>query len=75
MYTPSILHPCCYIIDHYNVLSDPEVISRLKSATPTRITVTGKDLATPKDLETYKDSYENVALVGSGTFGSVYYAR
>ena len=54
---------------------DPEVLSRLKSATPTRITVAGKDLATPKDLETYKDNYENVALVGSGTFGSVYYAK
>jgi len=54
---------------------DPEIISNLKSAAPTRTAVSAEDLATPKDLEVYKDTYHNVALVGSGTFGSVYYAR
>lgn len=54
---------------------DPEIISNIKSAAPTRIAVAAEDLATPKDLQIYKDTYDNVALVGSGTFGSVYYAR
>eukprot|EP00092_Neocalanus_flemingeri_P028870 GFUD01031348.1.p1 GENE.GFUD01031348.1~~GFUD01031348.1.p1 ORF type:complete len:678 (-),score=184.77 GFUD01031348.1:119-2152(-) len=54
---------------------DPEIISNIKSAAPTRIAVAAEELATPKDMDLYKDTYENVALVGSGTFGSVYYAR
>jgi len=54
---------------------DPEIISNIKSSVPTRIAVAAEDLASPKDLEIYKESYENLALVGSGTFGSVYYAR
>lgn len=54
---------------------DPEIISNIKSAAPTRIAVAAEDLATPKDLQIYKDTYDNVALVGSGAFGSVYYAR
>merc|ERR1719186_932026 len=54
---------------------NPEIISNIKSSVPTRIAVAAEDLASPKDLEIYKESYENLALVGSGTFGSVYYAR
>jgi len=54
---------------------DPEIISTIKSAAPTRIAVAAEDLATPKDMEIYKETYDNLALVGSGTFGSVYCAR
>ena len=65
-----------FLMKSWNVLFlDPEIISNIKSSVPTRIAVAAEDLASPKDLEIYKESYENLALVGSGTFGSVYYAR
>ena len=32
-------------------------------------------LAEPKDFELYKQIYENVVLVGAGTYGSVYFVR
>ena len=42
---------------------------------PTRVTVVEETLAEPKDFELYKQTYENVVLVGAGTYGSVYYVR
>ena len=33
------------------------------------------DLVVPRPVEEYKEKYENLAVVGSGTFGSVYVAR
>ena len=42
---------------------------------PTRVAVVEEELADPKDIEVYKAIYENVILIGSGTYGSVYYVR
>ena len=42
---------------------------------PTRVTVVEETLAEPKDFELYKQIYENVVLVGAGTYGSVYFVR
>ena len=42
---------------------------------PTRVAVVEETLAEPKDIEVYKATYENVILIGSGTYGSVYYIR
>ena len=42
---------------------------------PTRVAVVEETLADPKDIEVYKATYENVILIGSGTYGSVYYIR
>ena len=42
---------------------------------PTRVAVVEETLAEPKDFEIYKTTYENVVLVGAGTYGSVYYVR
>ena len=42
---------------------------------PTRVTVVEESLADPKDFELYKTTYENIVLVGAGTYGSVYYVR
>ena len=42
---------------------------------PTRVTVVEESLADPKDFEEYKMTYENIVLVGAGTYGSVYYVR
>ena len=42
---------------------------------PTRVTVVEETLADPKDFEEYKMTYENIVLVGAGTYGSVYYVR
>jgi hypothetical protein len=41
----------------------------------TRIAVVEETIAEPKDIEEYKATYENIILVGSGTYGSVYYVR
>ena len=42
---------------------------------PTRVTVVEETLAEPKDFELYKQTYENIVLVGAGTYGSVYFVR
>ena len=42
---------------------------------PTRVTVVEESLAEPKEFELYKLTYENVVLVGAGTYGSVYFVR
>ncbi len=42
---------------------------------PTRVTVVEETLAEPKEFELYKQIYENVVLVGAGTYGSVYFVR
>ena len=59
----------------FHQILDAEFLSKIKAAAPTRTAMVSKELATPKDLELYKDTYENLVLVGSGTFGSVYCAR
>jgi serine/threonine protein kinase len=41
----------------------------------TRIAVVEETIAEPKDIEEYKATYENIILVGSGTYGSVYYVK
>jgi len=46
-----------------------------KIAPSTRRVVVEETIAEPKDFEQYKATYENVILVGSGTYGSVYYVR
>ena len=43
--------------------------------TSTRVAVVEETIAEPKDIEEYKEKYENVILVGSGTYGSVFYIR
>ena len=40
----------------------------------TRVTVASEDMAVPRDSEEYKQLYDNIGVVGSGTFGSVYCA-
>ena len=52
--------------------ADSESVSRMA---PTRVAVVEEMLAEPKDIEVYKAIYENVILIGSGTYGSVYYIR
>ena len=52
--------------------ADSEVVARMA---PTRVTVVEESLADPKDFEVYKETYENIVLVGAGTYGSVYYVR
>ena len=42
---------------------------------PTRVTVVEESLAEPKEFEVYKQTYENIVLVGAGTYGSVYFVR
>ena len=42
---------------------------------PTRVAVVEETIAEPKDIEVYKAAFENVILIGSGTYGSVYYIR
>ena len=56
-------------------LTDAEVIQRIKSAGTTRVTIVPGDLAVPRPVEEYKEKYQNIGVVGSGTFGSVYVAR
>ena len=56
----------------YLLLPDSESVSRMA---PTRVAVVEENLAEPKDIEVYKATYENVVLIGSGTYGSVYYIR
>jgi len=51
---------------------DSEVVARMS---PTRVTVVEESLAEPKEFELYKLTYENVVLVGAGTYGSVYFVR
>lgn len=51
---------------------DSEVVAKMA---PTRVAVVEETLAEPKDFEIYKTTYENVVLVGAGTYGSVYYVR
>ena len=51
---------------------DSEVVAKMA---PTRVAVVEETLAEPKDFELYKTTYENVVLVGTGTYGSVYYVR
>ena len=53
-------------------LLDSEVVAKMA---PTRVAVVEETLAEPKDFELYKTTYENVVLVGAGTYGSVYYVR
>ena len=55
---------------------DAETCFRLKagSASVTRVTVASDDMAVPRDSEEYKQLYDNIGVVGSGTFGSVYCA-
>ena len=50
-------------------------MERIKSASNTRVTVVDVDLVVPRPVEEYKEKYENLGVVGSGTFGSVYVAR
>ena len=58
-------------------LTDAEALSRLNTASlaSTRVTIVAEDLAKPRDIAEYKETYENIMVVGSGTFGSVYCAR
>ena len=51
------------------------MIQRIKSAVTTRVTIVPGDLAVPRPVEEYKEKYQNIAVVGSGAFGSVYVAR
>ena len=44
-------------------------------AEPTRIAVVEENIAEPKDFELYKHTYENICLIGSGTYGAVYFVR
>lgn len=62
-------------VSHLTRCLDAEAIQRIKSAINTRVTVVDRDLVVPKPLEEYKEKYENLGVVGSGTFGSVYVAR
>ena len=55
--------------------SDAEVIQRIKSAVTTRVTIVPADLAVPRPKEEYEEKYQNIGVVGSGAFGSVYVAR
>ena len=52
--------------------ADSEVVAKMS---PTRVTVVEESLAEPKEFELYKLTYENVVLVGAGTYGSVYFVR
>ena len=38
------------------------------------LTLASEDMAVPRDSEEYKQLYDNIGVVGSGTFGSVYCA-
>ena len=55
---------------------DAETCYRLKAgaASVTRVTLASEDMAVPRDSEEYKQLYDNIGVVGSGTFGSVYCA-
>ena len=53
-------------------VADADVVSKMA---PTRVTVVEESLAEPKDFEEYKLTYENIVLVGAGTYGSVYYIK
>ena len=53
-------------------LADSEVVAKMS---PTRVTVVEESLAEPKEFEVYKQTYENIVLVGAGTYGSVYFVR
>ena len=55
-----------------NIISDSEVVAKMA---PTRVAVVEETLAEPKDFELYKTTYENIVLIGSGTYGSVYFIR
>ena len=57
-----------------DIVPDAEVVSRLRSAS-TRVTIVTDDMAEPRDMAEYKEKYENLGVVGSGTFGSVYCAK
>merc|ERR1719336_806347 len=52
---------------------DNDNVSKIEPST--RRVVVEETIAEPKDFEQYKATYENVILVGSGTYGSVYYVR
>ena len=58
------------------LIPDAETCFRLKAgaASVTRVTVASEDMAVPRDSEEYKQLYDNIGVVGSGTFGSVYCA-
>ena len=58
-------------------MTDAEALCRLNTASlaSTRVTIVAEDLAKPRDIAEYKETYENIMVVGSGTFGSVYCAR
>ena len=58
------------------LLPDAETCYRLKAgaASVTRVTLASEDMAVPRDSEEYKQLYDNIGVVGSGTFGSVYCA-
>ena len=68
-----------------------EVLAEMVTKAPTRVAIVEPCLGEPKDFEVltlilwdpdsceeiqvYKEIYENVVQVGSGTFGSVYFVR
>merc|ERR1719336_1441692 len=52
---------------------DNDNVSKIEPST--RRVVVEETIAEPKDFEQYKATYENVILVGSGTYGSVYFVR
>jgi serine/threonine protein kinase len=52
-----------------------EVLAEMVQKAPTRVAVVEPCLAEPRDIEEFKEVYENVVQVGSGSFGSVYYIR
>jgi len=54
---------------------DLEVLAEMVTKAPTRVAIVEPCLGEPKDFEVYKELYESVVQVGSGTFGSVYFVR
>ena len=57
------------------VPDSPDPLSALARTSPTRIAVVEEDIDQPKDFEEYKQKYENICLIGSGTYGAVYFIR
>ena len=57
------------------MISDAEVVCRLTSGLNTRDTIAADNMAVPMDIAEYQETYENIRVVGSGTFGSVYVAQ